>query len=405
MSGENIRYAYRVCPCFTYDVEGIQTWLEDLAAQGLVLEKDGTFLGIFTFQKTAPKTYRYRLAPIRERGGIFSDSSDDPSEEEQEFSKTCGWEYLVRYGSFYIYRATGEDVRPLHTDPAVHRMALEAVKKQRASRGISAVTNLILYSVLSHNLFSFFRSGALAGLVFLLSILGFGFWLAGNSIASIIRLSRYQKRLQEGDTLDKPRQWKASALPVRLTKLIPLLCVVGFLFGWLHSVTRAGNPLPLAGYPQDPPVATLEDVFPEAEIDYDTNRIEYNSVTHYRTALSENFELNQLADIWDESGSYYGILRIQHHKTASKFWARGLFRDYFIHERLRFRGKRFEELEVPQTGFDEVKVYSSYGILHILIRQDCTVTHATVSITQQGQNNQWQLWLDAMEEIGIHSPT
>ena len=38
MSDENIRYAYRICPCFSYDIEGIQTWLEDMASQGLVLE-------------------------------------------------------------------------------------------------------------------------------------------------------------------------------------------------------------------------------------------------------------------------------------------------------------------------------------------------------------------------------
>ena len=50
MSDKSIRYAYRICPCFSYDVEGIQTWLEDMATQGLVLEADGTFLGIFTFQ-------------------------------------------------------------------------------------------------------------------------------------------------------------------------------------------------------------------------------------------------------------------------------------------------------------------------------------------------------------------
>ena len=34
MSDEIIRHAYRTCPCFSFDVEGIQTWLEDMAAQG-----------------------------------------------------------------------------------------------------------------------------------------------------------------------------------------------------------------------------------------------------------------------------------------------------------------------------------------------------------------------------------
>ena len=397
MSDKSIRYAYRICPCFSYDVEGIQTWLEDMAAQGLVLEADGTFLGIFTFQKTTPKKCQYRLAPIKEKKGFFSDSLDGPDAEEQEFSKHCGWEYLVRYGSFYIYRATGDDVRPLHTDPAVHSMALEALKKQQHGSIISLILNFIIYSLVSHNLFSFFRSGTVIGLTFLLSLIFFGIWLVGSSIAAIIRLSRYQKRLQRGDDLEQRKTWKKNALLVRCTKFLPTVCFLVFLFSWLHSLSLAYNDIPLTEYPEDPPFAVLEDIFPEAEIDREADFLDYNTVTHYSTALAENYEWRQEDTVATETGSYHCILRIEHHETVSKLWAKGLFWDYYTYERLRYRGKRYEEFDAPQTGFDEVKVYSSYGILHILIRQDHVVTHATVSITQQGQYNQWQRWLDAME--------
>lgn len=397
MSDENIRYAYRFCPCFAYDVEGIQTWLEDMASQGLVLEADGTFMGIFTFQKTTPQKHQYRLAPIKEQKGFFSDSSDGPGTEEQAFSKACGWEYLVRYGSFYIYRATRPDVRPLHTDPAVHAMALGAVKREKRSTIISKILGIIAYSVLSHNLFSFFRSGAVIGLLFLLSILTFGIWLLGSSIAAIVRLSRYQKRLRSGDGLEQPKNWKEKAFFVRCVKLLPLLCVIVFLTGWLNSLSMAYNNIPLTDYPQDPPFAVLEDIFPEAEIDRTANFGDYNTAIHYTTALSENYEWRQEATVSTDAGSYHCILRIEYHETVGKLWAKGLFHDYYVYERLRYRGKRFEELEVHQTEFDEVRAYSSYGILHVLIRQDNTVTHAVVSITKQDQTNHWQFWLDAME--------
>ncbi len=397
MSDEKIRYAYRVCPCFSYDVEGIQTWLEDMAAQGLVLEADGIFLGIFTFQKTTPQKHQYRLAPIQEKKGFFSDSTDGPDEEEQEFSKKCGWEYLVRYQKFYIYRATGEDVRPLHTDPAVHAMALGAVKKQQRGAIISTLLNFMIYALISHELFSIFRSGTIIGLAFLMSLIGYGFWLIGSSIAAIIRLSRYQKRLRSGDDLDRPKNWKENAVFVRCVKLLPILCILVFLISWMNSLFMVYDSIPLTEYPQDPPFAVLEDIFPEAEIDRSDNFLDYNTVIHYATALSENYEWRQEATVFTDSGSYHCILRIEHHETAGKLWAKGLFQDYYTHERLRYRGKRYEALEAPVTGFDDVKVYSSYGILHVLIRQGSTVTHATVSITQQGQNNRWHLWLDAME--------
>ena len=35
-----VRKSHRICPCNAYDIEGIQSWLEDLAAEGLQLEKD-----------------------------------------------------------------------------------------------------------------------------------------------------------------------------------------------------------------------------------------------------------------------------------------------------------------------------------------------------------------------------
>lgn len=397
MSDENIRYAYRLCPCFDHDVEGIQTWLEDMAAKGLVLEADGAFLGFFTFRKTTPRKQEYRLAPIQEKKGFFSETSDDPDEEEREFSKECGWEYLVRYGRFYIYRATAEDVRPLHTDPAVHALALEAVKKQQRSAIISTIINFIVVSVVSHELFNFFRSGAIIGLLFLLNMVGFACWLIGSGIAAVVRLSRYQKRLRSGDGLDRRKDWKGKALFVRCAKFLPLVCALIFVITWLNSLSLTYEGTPLTEYSQDPPFAVLEDIFPEAEIDRSADFLDYNTVIHYSTALSENYEWRQEATVATNDGSYHCILRIEHHETVGSLWAKGLFHDYYVHERLRYRGKRYEALDVPSTEFDDVRVYSSYGILHVLIRQGHTVTHATVSITQKDQSNHWQLWLNAME--------
>ena len=369
MSDENIRYTYRICPCFPYDVEGIQTWLEDMASKGLVLEAGGTFLGFFTFRKTVPQKYQYRLAPIQEKKGFFSDTSDGPDDEEQEFSKKCGWEYLVRYGKFYIYRATGNDVRPLHTDPAVHALALEAVKKQQRSAIISAITNFIVCSLVSHEVFNFFRSGSVIGLLFLLNMVGFICWLIGSGIAAVVRLSRYQKRLHSGDNLDQRKDWKQKAAFVCCSKFLPLVCALVFLITWLNSLSLTYEGIPLTEYPQAPPFAVLEDIFPESEIDRSNNFLDYNTVIHYATALSENYEWRQEATVTTDHGSYHCILRIEHHETVGRLWAKGLFHDYYVHERLRYRGKRYEALNVPSTEFDDVRVYSSYGILHVLIRQ------------------------------------
>ena len=58
------KYAHRFPPCPVYDIEGLESWLEDLAKQGLVLTKAGLFFGFAEFEKTAPKSMRYRLQPL-----------------------------------------------------------------------------------------------------------------------------------------------------------------------------------------------------------------------------------------------------------------------------------------------------------------------------------------------------
>ena len=396
MTDEKIRRCYRLCPCFSYDIEGIQSWLEDLAAEGLVLEPDGLFFGIFTFRKSHPEKLRYRLSPIQEKSGIFSDMGDEPEEEEKEYSRACGWEYLGRYGSFCIYRATDPNALPLHTDPAVHAMALGALKKQQRSVLIHKALMFLLFGLLYRNIFSFFRSGAIIGLLFLCSVILWSLWLIGSAAAATIRLSRYQKRLRQADTLDRPKQWRNQRISVRILKMLPWVLVLTIGISWLSALEKAQNRAPLEAM-GTVPFAVLGDVFPGVSTIQDTSMGDYNTGVRFSTALSENYEWNELASVKLDGASHHCILRLSHHITVSEFWAKGLADDYYLSEKLRYHGKRFADLDAPETQLDDVRVFSSYGILHILIRHENTVTHATVSITQQGQNNQWMLWLKAME--------
>jgi hypothetical protein len=81
--------------------------------------------------------------------------------------------------------------------------------------------------------------------------------------------------------------------------------------------------------------------------------------------------------------------------------AKGLAEDFYRYERFRYNGKRFENLEVPETKLDSVRVYSSYGITHVLIRHGNVVIDAVVSISDGDQHNNWQLWLERTEAMLI----
>ena len=54
---------YKLPPCSIYDVPAIETWLFDLAQDGLLLQKTYRCLFVFEDQKQPPAC-KYRLEPI-----------------------------------------------------------------------------------------------------------------------------------------------------------------------------------------------------------------------------------------------------------------------------------------------------------------------------------------------------
>ena len=96
------RYRYRIPPCPAYDIPAMESWLEDMAAKGLHLTKDG-FFGLFTtFEEGPPKKERFRLEPTDRRNGLFSEEYD-PEDEAVQMLHQMGWTYRARRGQFYIY--------------------------------------------------------------------------------------------------------------------------------------------------------------------------------------------------------------------------------------------------------------------------------------------------------------
>jgi hypothetical protein len=124
---------------------------------------------------------------------------------------------------------------------------------------------------------------------------------------------------------------------------------------------------------------------------------DYNTGVHYRNFLAENVEWNESATV----GGTHCILRIQYHRVRWEWLAEGLADDFYRYERFRYNGKRFEDLDVPETELDSVRVYSSYGITHVLIRHGNVVIDAVVSISDGDQHNNWQLWLERTEAMLI----
>ena len=396
MAQNQERLVHRACPCFANDIEGVQTWLEDMAREGLMLEPDGRALSIFTFRQAAPQTVRYRLEASNARG-VWS-AADGPDPEMREFCARMGWEYLVDFGHFHIYRCADPLAQELNTDPALQAATLNRLKKEQRSAASYAVLYPLAYSFLSNRAMSPFRLSVTAGLWLLGSIVGLLLWAFLSSVLTVTRLGRYQKQLRNGEALTARKEWKSTAHLAKWARLLPgtLLLMLAVSLGSL--ALKADNRQPLENAPEDLPFVTLDAIFPEAQIDRNAGFGDYNTFVFYDTALSSNYEWNELGYVKLEDGTYYCLARVEFHDTAASWLAKRTAMDHYRYEQRRYNGKRYEEETAPETELDTLFVFRSYGILHIVGQEGKQVFHATVQFSDPNDEPCWELWLRAMEE-------
>lgn len=99
-------------PVSMYDAQGLESWLEDMAKQGLFLKKFGTVWCVF--ERGPARPLRYRVEPVREQDGDDLLGRSPMKELYQDF----GWSYTASIGnSMFIFSTEDENAPELHTDP------------------------------------------------------------------------------------------------------------------------------------------------------------------------------------------------------------------------------------------------------------------------------------------------
>lgn len=394
---KKVSRCHRLCPCSSMDIEGIQTWLEELSMEGLLLEQESVFCGFWAFEKAAPRKAVYRLEVIR---GKFMEDTDTPREEVVETAESMGWEYVTRYGAFYIYRSFDPLARPLHTDSQVQAMTVKWLRRRTWTDLLLDVFYVfLLFALRRSNIGLLFRGTATFGLVYGLSVIGLFLVFLLRPIANAYYLQRAIRQLKTKGALDTPKAWRQQA-PVWISaKILPLLFFVCCIGGLLSGLGTAMDEVPLEQYRGSAPFLSIQELYPEGTVTSRTDMGDYNTFIQWSTALSDNTQWTESGNITIDGKSHHFILRLHIHETSAKWLARGVFRDYYAEDSLRYNGKRFSLEEAPETALDEVRVYTSYDIRYILIRQGSTVIHGTVLIRSGEESSRWQDWLLAMSRL------
>ena len=368
----------RLIPCPQYDVSGMEYWLSEMAEQGLVLEKDGLFCGIATFEKTVPQKIRYCLQAAGKSTSVWADNLGDPDEEEVELSKEFGWEYVAKRGEFYIYRTIDSDARDLHTDKEVQALAMDAVKKRQRDNVIKILCFLVIYPYifLDGNVFlTTFHAGTPVVLIISMAIL----WMIINAIVQAVKLTKLRKRVLNGESLGSGKEWKKGVRFYHanniLRRCMYVVAIVVF-FKALGNHLMYEDYIRIKEYTGDVPFKTIEDFIPDGKME-SMGMKNWDTVREWSYFLSPvNYEWNEAVIVTMEDGTHMSAgLEVSYHETKADWIAKRLVKEYL---RKGKDDKYYKPLKFEMQEVDEVVAYTKVlDIPNVIMRKGNKIIYAS----------------------------
>ena len=245
-----MKYVRKITPVPLSDAEGLESWLEDLALQGLYLK---TFRPLFcTFIPGPAKKTRYRLEPYRLR------PEDDLPCSMLELYQDFGWDYAGTANNAMLIFSTQDPEAPeLHTDPALQSQRWKKLYRSARRGFVWDAALLVLVAVLTALLL------ADTPILHLLTtsavpLILFGLYQLCSlpaAWAEVQDLSRLVRRLEAGEPMDHrapyPRRRLVPLLSFTLCVLLIVLLVLPryilpFLGGGMRPIGEVSDFSPLS---------------------------------------------------------------------------------------------------------------------------------------------------------------
>lgn len=245
----------KLLPYYIYQVDAIESWLDEQAEKGLFLTEYAS-PQVMHFRKDAPRPVRYRI-DVKRNTGTYGEK------ERIAAYREMGWEYVCDLtGDLDVYRCDDPAAPELNTDEETLHEVLDKKLKCQILWGVALICLIPvwLYMVVLRDMpgFSGICSLLLSGYgaLLLCAALLVLSWLI-NSIACIVSAVTTRKRRLLRRARRSPaqlRRWRAIRLSVNLLPLIALvLCLL-----LLAVYTRSGKNIPVDEFP----APTVSEVFP-----------------------------------------------------------------------------------------------------------------------------------------------
>ena len=114
-------------PCNENDIKAMESWLEDLAAEGYLIDKSLP-AGIIHFSEQDPVQVRYCLLFTPEYKQKREITANEQKVIEEQVS--AGWEYVVKYGKYLVFMTENMEIaKPVQDFYAAVQDAKQEQKK------------------------------------------------------------------------------------------------------------------------------------------------------------------------------------------------------------------------------------------------------------------------------------
>ncbi len=357
-------FVRRLVPVDFLDLDGLELWLEEMAAKGLHFQGFGALFA--HFQRGAPAQVRYHAEPTPDkRRDVIPGQAADCGE--------LGWRYVGKIGWLAIFRTIAPDAPDFHTDPVTQSYTLE-----RMTRTMTRYTWLLLAFMIPLTAFLIWarldssfglvldlvRYGSLyTSFVFLLDLV-----LTVHIVREVWGLCRLRRRLRAGIPRQRPARWRHTGL-VRQGYTL-LLCVlalaqIGGACAYFLGPTRWSTELSSLDRPA--PVLSLAELEGEG---YAPEPFWYPGYEGPDRDNYVSYEWKLLARIYevDQAGVVDGDrlrLDMEWYSLTLPFLAAPLLddlMDYHLYD-LPYRPERYAIEELTVSGFDRLVVVDnvSYG--------------------------------------------
>ena len=357
-------FVRRLVPVDFLDLDGLELWLEEMAAKGLHFQGFGALFA--HFQRGAPAQVRYHAEPTPDkRRDVIPGQAADCGE--------LGWHYVGKIGWLAIFRTSDPDAPDFHTDPVTQSYTLE-----RMTRTMTRYTWLLLVFMIPLTAFLIWarldssfdpvldlvRYGSLyTSFVFLLDLV-----LTVHIAREVWGLCRLRRRLRAGIPRQRPARWRHTGL-VRQGYTL-LLCVlalaqIGGACAYFLGPTRWSTELSSLDRPA--PVLSLAELEGEG---YSPEPFWYPGYEGPDRDNYVSYEWKALARIYevDQAGVVDGDRRrldMEWYSLTLPFLAAPLLddlMDYHLYD-LPYRPERYAIEELTVSGFDRLVVVDnvSYG--------------------------------------------